>query len=69
MANMKFSKKEFHSFVAASGDRLKVMWLALSGDVLTAEESAELEKLLAAFFSERRVCEPLRKRGLEKSAS
>ena len=66
---MKFSKKEFHSFIAASGDRLKVMWLALSGEVLTVAESAELEKLLIAFFSKRRVCEPLRKRGLEKSPS
>jgi hypothetical protein len=66
MARMRFSEKEFHAFVAASSDRLKVMWLALSGDVLTPEESAELEKLLAEFFSERRVCQPLRKHGLKK---
>jgi len=69
MARMRFSKKEFHAFAAASSDRLKVMWLALSGDVLTATESAELEKLLIAFFSKRRVCQTLRKHGLEKSAS
>ena len=66
---MRFSKKEFHAFVAASGDRLKVMWLALSGDVLTATESAELEKLLTSFFSKRRACQALRKHGLEKGAS
>ena len=65
---MRFSKKEFHAFVAASSDRLKVMWLALSGDVLTATESDELEKLLTSYFSKRRVCQSLRKHSAEKSA-
>ena len=65
---MRFSKKEFHAFVAASSDRLKVMWLALSGEVLTVAESAELEKLLAAFFKKRRACESLRKHGVEKNS-
>ncbi len=46
---MKFSKKEFFSFVTASADKMKVSWLAISGDLLTAEESAELSALLTNF--------------------
>jgi hypothetical protein len=66
---MRFSKKEFHSFVAASTDKAKVMWLALSGDVLTVQESAELAELLTEFFSKRPVCKSLRKHGLGKDGS
>jgi hypothetical protein len=66
---MRFSKKEFHAFVAASSDRLKVMWLAMSGEVLTPAESAELERLVTSFFSKRRACQTLRKHGLEKSVT
>jgi len=35
---MKFSEKEFISFVTDSTDKMNVSWLAISGDLLTAEE-------------------------------
>jgi len=66
---MKFSKKEFFSFVTASTDKIKVSWLAISGDLLTAEESAELSALLTGFFSKRRACRSLVKHGLDKATS
>jgi len=66
---MRFSKKEFHSFVTASTDKARVMWLALSGEILTAKESAELTELLTEFFSKRPICKSLRKYGLGKGTS
>ena len=66
---MKFSKKEFSAFVTASTDKMTVSWLALSGDLLTAEESADLSALLTDFFSKRRGCRALAKHGLGKSTS
>ena len=64
VVNMIFSRKDFHSFVTAVSDRARVLWLALSGDPLSAEESEELEELLTEFFSKRRACWTLRKHGL-----
>jgi hypothetical protein len=42
MLLMKLCKKEFFSFATSSTDKIKVSWLAISRDLLTAEESAEL---------------------------
>jgi hypothetical protein len=66
---MKFSKKEFFSFVTASTDKIKVSWLAMSGELLTAEESAELSALLTGFFSKRRASRMLAKHGVGKVTS
>jgi hypothetical protein len=62
-------QKEFISFVTDSTDKIKVCWLAISGDLLTAEESAELSALLTGFFSKRRACRSLAKHGLGKATS
>jgi len=66
---MKFSKKELFSFVTASTDKIKVSWLAISGELLTAEESAELSALLTDFFNKRRACRMLVKHGFGKATS
>jgi hypothetical protein len=42
------------------------MWLALSGDPLSTDESEELDELLTKLFSKRRACRTLRKHGLGK---
>jgi hypothetical protein len=42
-------QERIFSFVTASADRMKVNWLAISCDLLTAEESAELSALLTNF--------------------
>ena len=48
-----FSEKEFAAFVAGMSGQVKLIWLALSGDLLNEEDSAELEHLLDGFFRKR----------------
>ena len=48
-----FSQKDFAAFVAGTSGQTKLTWLALSGDLLNEEDSAELEHLLDEFFRKR----------------
>lgn len=45
-----FSQKEFAAFVAGSTGQVRLTWLALSGDLLSEKDAAELERLLDEFF-------------------
>ncbi len=48
-----FSQKEFAAFVAGTAGQVKLIWLALSGDLLNETDSAELQHLLDEFFRKR----------------
>jgi len=48
-----FSQKEFAAFVAGVGGQVRLTWLAISGDLLSEKDSAQLEHLLDEFFRQR----------------
>jgi len=48
-----FSMKEFRAFVIEVTGRVRLRWLAFSGDVLNETDSAELQQMLGEFFRER----------------
>ena len=50
MEHKYFSMKEFKAFVVEATGQVKLRWLALSGDVLNDEDSAELQGILEEFF-------------------
>jgi hypothetical protein len=45
-----FSQKESQAFVAGIASQMKLSWLALSGEVLSDKDSAELQQVLEQFF-------------------
>ena len=54
MEHRYFSLKEFVAFVVEATGQVKLRWLALSGDVLNDEDSAELQRTLEEFFRKRK---------------
>ena len=53
MEHRYFSMKEFEAFVVDATAQVKLRWLALSGDVLNDDDSAELQRILEEFFRQR----------------
>jgi hypothetical protein len=56
MEHRYFSLKEFVAFVVEATGQVKLRWLALSGEVLSDEDSAELQRTLEEFFLKRNHC-------------
>jgi hypothetical protein len=48
-----FSEREFAASVAGMSGQVRLIWLALSGDLLNEQDSAELERVLDQFFRKR----------------
>jgi hypothetical protein len=53
MEHRYFSIKEFKAFVVEATGQVRLRWLALSGEVLNDDDSAELQRILAEFFRHR----------------